>query len=1001
MGATWAIVLLYASVLGITSGSPLKLPLTVGVPKLLPRADTSSSDPSCPDGFLCEQSDCPDDVICPKGDECVNFEGHYACAPPKVIFCALNPSNLEAVGCDSGICCHGNCYSEDAECCDFPSTKCTIGELCNACGPNQKCGDNKCTDSNLTPTTTLSSTKTSSTETSSTETSSTETSSTETSSGQPTPTTVSDIDDFSAIDCLADGMDDRVLVSDDDESSSEMTPERCVKFAQDGAWKYAGVEYSSQCFVGNTLHTDDKDNDGCNMPCTGDKEKLCGGEGRIQIYEDSSWKNPTLEELADSIRDITDSIDATRKAISTYHDHLEELQDLMDSDSGLNVRVKRDEDQYQYIRMKVLNDQAEIKATLEDLKGRQEDINGEGNVPYSALEEYESSTEDLMQQVENLESIATSNIEPAIEITKSLAKVQSAITAIGLPTAIAAVMVITSLLALFVGGSDKPGVIITTTPTTTTTMTTTSTTTTNTETPSNSPDCDKSSFRAVIIIFKEKTSLADFKKLVETFPEDKDAKMLTNNWQPNFIYTGTIDSCSAKQLNENLVVNSWMIDSDIELETYSKSDSESTKRSTKPPIKQSSRNTTAEIETTLYKRGVPTGDSTFIMQEESPSHLQLLSTVAQYVYLDGYYYDFPDLVFRQMDQPENEQPIIYIMDSGFDFVHADYGDRINKVIALGEPPSPPEEGFVNHGTCMILIAAGAFSGMAKKARIVPVDLVTGPRHSTVLNIFNLLVLIYHHALENNGFGNSVVSMSFVMFGKNVIWEEAGILDPLPGSKNSFDTLFGWFTNHGIVTVAAAHNYEDKPFATEYMKDLAQGLPRALGGANRPLIIVGNAAHDNTRFSSSCYKDSSNSGILTLYNYGTNVECATLDSKWMTGITGTSGPDLKAQFQADGLPHMAMNVKNYLREQGRIYKGLDKGDGIPRAALGDLMPCSSTEAIPEGPDDFTLNFYTDDHTLRTKVVTQGTSYIMENIPQCRVFGVVAKDSADGEDDGGTE
>ncbi|KAL5332569.1 peptidase S8/S53 domain-containing protein, partial [Aspergillus crustosus] len=896
-----------------------------------------------------------------------------------------------------------------------------------------------------TSSTETSSTETSSTETSSTETSSTETSSTETSSGQPTPTTVSDIDDFSAIDCLADGMDNRVLVGDDNESSSEMTPERCVKFAQDGAWKYAGVEYSSQCFVGNTLHTDDKDNDGCDMPCTGDKEKLCGGEGRIQIYKDSSWKNPTLEELADGIRDITDSIDATRKAISTYHDHLEELQDLMDSDSGSNTRVKRDEDQYQYIRMKVLNDQAEIKATLEDLtltrsqskrllqEGRQEDINKEGNVPYSALEEYESSTEDLMQQVENviqdldanvaeLESIATSNIEPAIEVTKSLAKVQSAITAIGLPTAIAAgavtgiFVVMTSLLALFIGGSDEPGVTITTTPTTTTTMTTASTTATDTETPSNSPDCDKSSFRAVVIIFKEKTSLADFKKLVETFPEDKDAKMLTNDWQPNFIYTGTIDSCSAKQLNENPVVNSWMLDSDIELETYSKSDSESTKISTKPPIKRSSRNTTTEIETTLYKRGVPTSDSTFIMQEESPSHLQLLSIPAQYVYLDGNYYDFPDLVFRRTDQPENERPIIYIMDSGFDLVHADYRDRIDKVIALGEPPSPPEEGFVDHGTCMISIAAGAFSGMAKEARIVPVDLITGPKDNTVSNTFNLLRLIYHHALENNGFGNSVVSTSFVMFGKNVIWEEAGILEPPAGSKNSFDILYGWFTKQGIVTVAAAHNYADKPFATEDMKDLAQGLPRALGGANRPLIVVGNAQHDNTRFSSSCYEDSSDSGILTLYNYGTSVECATLDSKWMADITGTSGataltagqiayylsqPDLKAQFQADGLPNMAMNVKNYLREQGRIYKGLDEGDGIPRAALGDLMPCSSTEATPGGANDIALNIYTDDHTLRTKVVTQGTSYIMENMPQCRVFGVVAEDSADGEDDRGTE
>ncbi|KAL5334623.1 hypothetical protein BJX70DRAFT_402437 [Aspergillus crustosus] len=128
------------------------------------------------------------------------------------------------------------------------------------------------------------------------------------------------------------------------------------------------------------------------MPCSGDKEKLCGGQGRIQVYKDFSWKSPTLEELANGIHDITASIDATRKAISTYHDHLEELQDLMDSDLGSNTRVKRDEDQYQYIRMEVLNSQRELHAASGKLdstnsnsklllkKGRQVDINGKGNL---------------------------------------------------------------------------------------------------------------------------------------------------------------------------------------------------------------------------------------------------------------------------------------------------------------------------------------------------------------------------------------------------------------------------------------------------------------------------------------------------------------------------------------------------------------------------------------------------------------------------------------------
>jgi hypothetical protein len=94
--------LLYAAaLLGVSSATPLKRPLSV--PKNIRRAATSS-DPSCPDGFFCQQQSCPDDVKCPNGEDCLNFEGNFACAPPGLKWCALNPTSLEAVGCGSGSC---------------------------------------------------------------------------------------------------------------------------------------------------------------------------------------------------------------------------------------------------------------------------------------------------------------------------------------------------------------------------------------------------------------------------------------------------------------------------------------------------------------------------------------------------------------------------------------------------------------------------------------------------------------------------------------------------------------------------------------------------------------------------------------------------------------------------------------------------------------------------------------------------------------------------------
>jgi hypothetical protein len=67
----------------------------------------TSQDPSCPEGFLCDQQECPADVICPAGQVCVNFEGTIACGPSDLQWCALNPTTFEGVGCEDGTCWYG------------------------------------------------------------------------------------------------------------------------------------------------------------------------------------------------------------------------------------------------------------------------------------------------------------------------------------------------------------------------------------------------------------------------------------------------------------------------------------------------------------------------------------------------------------------------------------------------------------------------------------------------------------------------------------------------------------------------------------------------------------------------------------------------------------------------------------------------------------------------------------------------------------------------------
>ncbi|KAL4869547.1 hypothetical protein BDV12DRAFT_196174 [Aspergillus spectabilis] len=183
-----------------------------------------------------------------------------------------------------------------------------------------------------------------------------------------------------------------------------MTPERCVELAQEGAWRYVGLEYSSECFVGNTIYSTETDpkND-CDMVCSRDDGKLCGGGNRLQVYEDSTWEDPTLEELADGIRQYNASVYDTLQVIFTYNDHLTTLQDILES-SSCPARAKRTDSPYEEIKLQVRNDQNAAEKASTDLVsaraagqrllqlGRQLDTLNEDdpNVPFSALDDFQS-----------------------------------------------------------------------------------------------------------------------------------------------------------------------------------------------------------------------------------------------------------------------------------------------------------------------------------------------------------------------------------------------------------------------------------------------------------------------------------------------------------------------------------------------------------------------------------------------------------------------------------
>jgi hypothetical protein len=86
------------------------------------------------------------------------------------------------------------------------------------------------------------------------------------------------------------GTDDYYERTFDGDSTSEddMTVEKCVEMCSSGGYKFAGLEYSSECYCGNTIAADRRPKPGvlgsCNMKCSGNSKEKCGGGSALSIY---------------------------------------------------------------------------------------------------------------------------------------------------------------------------------------------------------------------------------------------------------------------------------------------------------------------------------------------------------------------------------------------------------------------------------------------------------------------------------------------------------------------------------------------------------------------------------------------------------------------------------------------------------------------------------------------------------------------------------------------
>ncbi|KAF2205073.1 WSC-domain-containing protein [Delitschia confertaspora ATCC 74209] len=72
-------------------------------------------------------------------------------------------------------------------------------------------------------------------------------------------------------------------------SGNDMTVEKCIEFCKSKNIQYAGLEYSGECYCGDSVAEERKPVEGewgnCVMKCSGNATQVCGGPGAISLYQ--------------------------------------------------------------------------------------------------------------------------------------------------------------------------------------------------------------------------------------------------------------------------------------------------------------------------------------------------------------------------------------------------------------------------------------------------------------------------------------------------------------------------------------------------------------------------------------------------------------------------------------------------------------------------------------------------------------------------------------------
>ncbi|KAK3308375.1 peptidase S8/S53 domain-containing protein [Chaetomium strumarium] len=754
-----------------------------------------------------------------------------------------------------------------------------------------------------------------------------------------------------------------------------MTVEKCIQLAQ--GWQYAGVEYGGECWWGDSPVNPQGANAGdCSQPCAGDAGELCGNGNRMIMYRDTTWVVPTRPDLGSQVQEYLGVLAELQQAIQTWNDLIQ--QAIAQQNSG-SARVRRAD---------ILTQIADAREAIIRLQARWQQLTAaitrhfKTGDNYRLLEDIEM--QDLAQVYppveEQLVAIASDAAVVAnVGLSAAAIIAQKAITTLGKPRVIRGGIVVVaatgifkigfSLLDSLVGGEGNTPQPSQSLPPTMPPTSTSSATRTSTSRTSSSTCTYTEGPTPVIVVTKKGTTLSQFQELVSSLPVDKESETLTDSYLPNWAYIGEMDRCTAETLWDNPIVEAMTLNRPIVI--FESNDVDPNTINPNAPLakrvvvsKTDYNNSTADAhrrrsrgsEAPLSGRTLA-GDKRYVYQSGSGTHVRWIAGQSRQRRNLGQFYDFEEYLYDDRSLKPSAPPRIYVVDTAFLTTHQDISSRVRSVIAVSGNAGDVDS---SHGTCMTSIAAGDWTGVYKDADIVLVQarFNQGQPAAAVDTVIKAFGAILRDVQELGLGGQAVISMSFGAPARYLWYDDAEPAFQVHNTDAIGVYLHALF-ELGVAAAASAGNLANNADAADFAR-LEAHTPRRNGGADSPLVVVGNADESGNRYVTSNHVDTHARGILTLYAPGVDVLCAvkTATNAWGKEPPGTSqataataglmayflsDPALRAQFTAGGVGNMPMRLKQYLIDVSTQQKGIGGWgdqftDTLPRLSSGENVEC---------------------------------------------------------------